>query len=219
LIRGLIVAAIALSIAAIVSAYPRHARETGAVCAACHTNPAGGPELTAAGTAFKADPKKKPAAPAPTSGYIGTNKCRTCHLPQFTAWQKTGHAHAMETLISAPDSTVVKMAAKLKLQVKGKAADSDGCVGCHVVGHKLPGGYPATDSVKTAQVMNVGCEACHGPGAKHLTAALADKKKTINTQPTAKMCMQCHTPVMSPKFNFEEYRKTGVHPIPAKTEG
>ena len=83
-------------------------------------------------------------------------------------------------------------------------------------------GYPAADSTKNAGLQVVGCEVCHGPGAKHVAAPMAEKKKSI-VKGTEKLCRQCHTPEASPKFIFEEFKKKGVHavaaPAPAKTSG
>lgn len=41
-----------------VQATPQFSSQTGKACGACHTNPAGGGKLTAAGEAFKAKMKK-----------------------------------------------------------------------------------------------------------------------------------------------------------------
>jgi hypothetical protein len=206
-------AASPIAFAVHVYAYPQAARTTKAACASCHANPAGGAELTAAGTAFKADPAKAPEAGQPVA-YAGTEKCKMCHMKQYKAWQSTKHAGALAALKAAPDTVVAAVAAKLGVKLEGAAASADGCVGCHVTGFQLPGGYPAADSAKTAAVAMVGCEACHGPGSKHVTAPMADKKKLINKAVGANLCMQCHTPVMSPGFKFEEKKKS-VHAVPA----
>ena len=215
---GLTCALVTLVAAPSTWAFPKYARETKAACATCHVSPAGGAQLTEAGTAFKADMTKKPT-PVAGADYVGSAKCKMCHMPYFKAWQTTAHAHAFEGLEKAPDTTVAKMAAALKVEVAGKASASESCVGCHVTGYKLAGGYPAADSAKTVAVTSVTCESCHGPGAKHVAAAMADKKSMIYGHPTAKMCVQCHTPAMSPNFDFEAYKKKGVHAVPAKTSG
>ncbi len=65
------------------------------------------------------------------------------------------------------------------------------CVGCHVTGYD-----PAK---KTWKQLGVGCERCHGPGSKHMTAATDAKKTTIllpsNFEPQvqAMACGQCHS--------------------------
>ena len=193
--------------------YPAFARQTKAACEACHVNPAGGADLSEAGKAFKADHSKAPGSEAKTTEYVSMNKCKMCHSKEYKAWQTSEHAHAMKSLATAGDKEIADRAAALKVEVKGHANQSDDCVQCHVTGFHLPGGYPAADSTKSAALENVTCEACHGPGGKHVSAPMADKKKTINRNVTEAMCRQCHTPEMSPKFNFEEYKKKGVHQV------
>jgi mono/diheme cytochrome c family protein len=210
--RRLVAAATVLAVAVNAWAFPEFARQTKAACIGCHANPAGGALLTDAGKAFKADHTKVPTVSGPE--YVGVNKCRMCHIKQHKAWLGTKHATAFKMLKSAPDTSVARMAAALEVRLEGKPADNDACVVCHVTGFKLPGGYPVADSSKTAAVANVTCEACHGPGAKHVAAPLAEKKKFINRGVTANMCTQCHTAATSPTFKFDEYKLRGVHPVP-----
>ena len=196
-------------------AYPSVARTTKAACAACHTSVAGGVELTDAGKAFKADNAKVPAGDVKGAEYIGSNKCKMCHMKEYKAWSETKHAHALENLAAAGADTVKATAAMLKFELKGAAAKTDECVVCHTTGFHLAGGYPAADSTLNANVAFVGCEGCHGPGSIHKAAAKEDKKKTINGGVTENMCKACHTPEMSPKFAFAEYKTKGVHAVPA----
>jgi hypothetical protein len=86
-----------------------------------------------------------------------------------------------------------------------------------VTGYQLAGGYPAADSVKSAALSGVTCENCHGPGSLHVAAPAAEKKKFTNKSASAAMCMQCHTPVATPGFKYEEFVKRGVHVVPAAT--
>ncbi len=217
LVLGILVAGVGLSLAFHAWAFPEFARQSKLACATCHANPAGGADLTDAGKAYKADMTKAPAAGAAKAAeFVGVNKCKMCHLKQYKAWQETKHSNALVFLQKADSGAVAGAAAKLKVELKGAAAKNDACVGCHVTGFKLAGGYPAADSAKTAAVANVTCEACHGPGSLHVAAAMADKKKFINKAVTANLCTQCHTAVMSPAFKFEEYKLRGVHAV-AKT--
>ena len=214
LVGGILLAALAMAVAAEVLAYPQFARRTKVACAGCHVSPAGGVELSEAGKLFKSDETKVPAATA-GADYVGNTKCKMCHLKQYKAWAETKHAKALVNLKNADAKTAADMATALKVELKGNPADNEACVSCHVTGFQLAGGYPAADSVKTAVVMNVTCEACHGPGSKHTTAATAEKKKFINRGVTAKMCTQCHTAETSPKFNFEAFKKLGTHAVAA----
>jgi len=59
--------------------------------------------------------------PAPVR-YVGSSKCRLCHLKQFKTWKATKHASNFEALIGAERS------------------DPD-CVRCHVTGFGRTGGF------------------------------------------------------------------------------
>jgi hypothetical protein len=194
-------------------AFPEVARQTKAACATCHANPAGGAVLSAAGTAYNVDGKAPAAVAVKPAEYVGTNKCKMCHIKQHKAWAETRHAKAWMGLVQADSNVAAERAAAMKVEMTGVPTATDGCVSCHVTGFHLAGGYPQADSTKTANVANVTCEACHGPGSLHVSAAMADKKKFINKAVTAKMCMQCHTATASPNFKFEEYVKRGVHTV------
>ena len=209
------VTALVLMVAARLWAYPELSRETKAACAACHTNVAGGTELTDVGTAYRHE-KKAPGAAAKSAEYVGSKKCMMCHMKQHKAWSTTPHAKALSNLAAADTATAGAMSRALGVTINGSAAKTDGCVSCHVTGFQLAGGYPGADEAKTAVVSGVGCESCHGPGSLHAAAPMAEKKKLINSKVTANMCMQCHTSTTSPKFNFEEFAKK-VHPVPKTT--
>lgn len=202
-------------------AFPDTARETKAACLSCHANPAGGPGLNPTGTAWKTAKTAFDAAAVKGADYAGSTKCKICHMKEYNSWKSTDHAAAMKALVSGPDSTKMKMAAALKVELKGPANEEAACLRCHTTGHALPGGYgsAAADTAKTAALAMVGCESCHGPGSKHIAAAMKDKKANINRQVTAAMCTQCHTPAMSPAFNFEEYKAKGLHQMKTPAAG
>lgn len=198
-------------------AYPQFARTTKVACVTCHANPAGGADLSDLGKAYKADASKAPAAAETKAAeYVGVTKCRMCHIKQHKAWLDTPHAKAWAALTSGDAKKTADMAAALKVEIKGSPSKTDECVACHVVGFQLAGGYPQSDSTKTAALINVGCEACHGPGSLHASAPMAEKKKLINRAVGENLCKQCHTPVTSPNFAFAEYKKKGVHQVPAQ---
>jgi len=79
--------------------------------------------------------------------YLGTTYCGTCHGQEHQSWQLTHHAVAWRTL-QRKDSTT-----------------DPACVGCHVTGHEQPGGWNPDDV--DSVLVDVGCEACHGPGGPH----------------------------------------------------
>jgi hypothetical protein len=149
--------------------------------------------------------------------YVGSTKCKMCHMKQHKAWSTTKHASALETLKDGDAKAIEAMATALKVDVKAGAAKTDDCVKCHVTGFKKETGYPQEDEAKSAALAGVTCEACHGPGSKHVAAAKADKKSMIVGHPTAETCEGCHTKVTSPKFNFDEM-KGKVHAVAAAAE-
>lgn len=110
---------------------------------------------------------------APSEGqpsYIGIEKCSSCHQEEKAVWDKTAHAKAYPTL-----------------QKKFVEYNLD-CVGCHVTGYDRPGGSTVTH---TAQLENVQCETCHGPGSLH--AADPTKKGLVLQKPEPKSCVsECH---------------------------
>lgn len=74
------------------------------------------------------------------------------------------------------------------------------CGTCHTTGYRIVSMEPATGKTIKAQwsEMNIGCEACHGPGANHVKAAKNEKKATIFNPANApidaqsKVCGYCH---------------------------
>jgi hypothetical protein len=204
--------ALVIAVATQLWAYPQFARQTKASCVTCHANVAGGAELSEAGKAFKADGKAPAAGTAKAAEYVGNAKCKMCHMKQFKAWSETQHAKAWAGLKNADPKKAAEMSTALKVEIKGSPSTTDECVTCHVTGFQLAGGFPQADSTKAAAVANVTCENCHGPGSLHAAAPMAEKKKLINHAVTANMCMQCHTPVTSPKFDFATMSKK-VHPV------
>lgn len=118
--------------------------------------------------------------------YIGAEKCRRCHEPQFTQWSSSPHGKAIATLVNA-----------------GKHQDQE-CVGCHVTGWQKPGGYAV--GMKDPNLENVQCEACHDVGTKHGRGELAAKI-------TEETCTGCHTGEWGKAkgFEFATYLQRVVH--------
>jgi hypothetical protein len=126
----------------------------------------------------------QPAAQVAEQSYVGTSQCFVCHRAQANTYSETNHAHAF---------------AHLAEKYRTDAA----CLKCHVTGFAEANGYVAeTDK----DLLMVGCESCHGPGARHIDAAqrfvLADPaeeakieqemRDTITKSPTDKVCTTCH---------------------------
>lgn len=108
--------------------------------------------------------------------YVGVKKCKMCHIKAFKSWEDTKHAKAFDSLSDADK----KDEAKLKKRT---------------VAFGKPGGFKSV--ADTPDLVNVGCEACHGPAGKHLAAPMKDKekKKASIQKPTEKnVCIGCHSP-------------------------
>lgn len=121
--------------------------------------------------------------------YSGSDGCRRCHLPAYTAWTGTKHARSLKSL-------------------EVKNADSNPvCLRCHSTGYGFSSGYgDGTDG----GLDSVGCEACHGPSAAH--AASGGRMPTpagIRTDcpPCVinEVCRLCHTSSWSPDFTLSGY--------------
>jgi hypothetical protein len=119
--------------------------------------------------AFK-DWTPEPAADG-QSGYIGIERCSTCHQEERAFWNRTAHASAY--------STLVRQHKEFNLE----------CTSCHVTGYAKPGGSTVThvDGLRDVQ-----CEVCHGPGSRHATNP-GDASLIVRT-PARTACVECHHP-------------------------
>jgi hypothetical protein len=84
--------------------------------------------------------------------FIGSAKCQNCHAAEFVKWKGTHHSNAFDAL--------EKTAKRPSL----RQYDAE-CIVCHTVGFGYKTGYE--DDKKTPELLNVGCESCHGPGSGH----------------------------------------------------
>ncbi len=142
--------------------------------------------------------------------YMGINTCFLCHsggeiAPDKSSWQGTAHAHIFSEGIDG---------------VAGHYGQN--CLSCHTVGYDantnaVNGGFDDIakqvgwifPSVFTngnwaniqskypalANVANIQCENCHGPGSEHAVTALQDhelSKKFISATTKSGDCNQCH---------------------------
>jgi hypothetical protein len=150
-------------------------------------------------TDFSADTEKLPIPEGQNLAkkiYAGASSCRQCHIPEYTQWQTTKHSHAMKSLLD-----------------KQMQFNTD-CLQCHVVAYKKPGGF--RDLRVTAQLANVQCEVCHGPGQAHIEeerhlaevvksgAAAPPRQAQLQMKWDAHFCMQCHNPQNDPDFHFDQ---------------
>lgn len=124
----------------------------------------------------------------PEAEYVGESTCVECHKETCTLLDKTGHEHAFATLVASGDQY-----------------DPE-CVRCHVTGWGDKGGYLGPDA--TPGMRNVTCEACHGPGRRHVELM----EPTVAGSLDGGMCLRCHDPDNSPQFDFKRYWPKIAHP-------
>jgi hypothetical protein len=123
----------------------------------------------------------------PTAAFAGSAKCAPCHAQAYALWKASGHAHALKDL-----------------EAEGESRDPD-CVRCHVTGLDSTVGF--VSRVRTPALADVGCEACHGPGAKHVADPGAAKLPKVHR--TA--CARCHDLGHSPGFVFPNFWRRISH--------
>ena len=143
--------------------------------------------------------------------FLGSSSCADCHETANTAWKKSRHSKAWQSL---------------KETAKPARNFDPECIACHVIGWSAPellpykGGFASEK--ETPQLVSVGCESCHGPGEKHILAERgsnetlqANLRKAIRLpieNGTAKKhCLTCHDGDNSPHFEFETYWKKIEH--------
>lgn len=161
-------------------------------------------------------------APAAHAGgnahlYVGATKCKTCHGKpeigdQYSAWAKTKHAKAMDSLRTEK--------ARQWAKERGIAdpATAKECVECHTTAYTAPAELKGS---KYSLEEGVSCEACHGAGNDYKKKSImVDKKQAVAAglvEQDAKVCVRCHND-KSPAYKSFDY-KTAVkkigHPVPA----
>lgn len=113
--------------------------------------------------------------------FAGSSVCRSCHSAAHESWTASKHSKALATLE--------------KVQHE---ADPE-CVPCHVVGLDKEQGFASR--AKSADLANVGCESCHGPGQKHMESPSEHRLGKAGEA----SCKPCHIPDHSPGFEFKTY--------------
>ncbi len=104
--------------------------------------------------------------------YIGSKACEDCHEDEYKIWKEgrdgheTRHAHAYATLLNPPKRSKIP-----------RNFDPE-CISCHVVGWNPQKYFPYQSGFwsleQTPELIDVGCEDCHGPGARHSAAENGD---------------------------------------------
>lgn len=130
--------------------------------------------------------------------YLGYRACQECHAEIVAGWKQTPHARAFAGLLK---------------QGADKQANP-GCVRCHVVAFEQDGGF--IDMGLTPELADVQCEACHGPGKKHVEAQGAGH---ITAKPDAASCRICHTEGQDKNFDYRKKSKLAHGPASVEKKG
>jgi hypothetical protein len=163
--------------------------------------------------------------------FVGSKKCKKCHLKQHKSWAATKMAKAFDAL-KPGERAEQKTAAGLDpekdytkdAECKDYTKDAE-CIKCHVTGYGKAGGF--VDIETTPDLAGVGCETCHGAGATYIQDQYMSlknkeyKKEEIvavgmTDQVGAEQCTGCHnseSPFVADDFvfDFEANKETGTH--------
>ncbi|MFQ5876439.1 MAG: cytochrome c family protein [Acidobacteriota bacterium] len=155
--------------------------------------------------------------------YVGSKKCKMCHIREWKSWSQTKMAKAFE-LLKPGIRGEQKEAAGLD-PAKDYTADPE-CVSCHSTGYGKPGGF--VDLETTPDLAGVGCEMCHGAGGtytqkQYMSLQNKNYKKqdlaavglvgTITAQTCRGLCHNNKSPFVGEDyvFDFEARRNQGAH--------
>mgnify|MGYP003573726611 FL=1 len=123
--------------------------------------------------------------------YVGSKKCMMCHGDQHKAWQEMKHSKAWASLND-------------EQKTSGKDDKGRACASCHSTGHGQPGGF--VSEKETPDLVNVGCESCHGAGSVHMKtmmmAQMNDETPEDKKISKSVGCVQCHNPHISYKKKY-----------------
>jgi len=107
------------------------------------------------------------------ASYVGAAKCKNCHPQEFSDFSKRKFSKSWKIL-----------------KMRGEESNAK-CLKCHVTGHGGKDGF--VSEAKTPHLIGKQCEACHGPGSKHMNnPADAMAKKELNISNKKNICIECH---------------------------
>jgi hypothetical protein len=95
--------------------------------------------------------------------YVGSKKCKMCHLKEWKSWAETKMAKSFELLRPGANAEAKK---KAGLDAEKDYTTDATCLPCHTTGYGKPGGF--VDEAGTPNLAGVGCEMCHGPGGTYV---------------------------------------------------
>jgi hypothetical protein len=154
--------------------------------------------------------------------YVGTKKCKMCHLKEWKSWNETKMAQSFELLKPGQRADEKKAAG---LDPDKDYTKDETCLPCHTTGYGKPGGFVNIET--TPNLAGVGCETCHGAGGtyvKNQYMSLKNKEYVkaevvavgMVSEITEEQCASCHntdSPFVGDDyvFDFEENKVKGTH--------
>jgi hypothetical protein len=135
--------------------------------------------------------------PHPTGRqFVGSETCGECHVEEYEIWEKTPHAHAMDSLVHPGERSEIP-----------RHYDPE-CLSCHVTGWNPQKFYPYDSGYlglkETPEMMHVGCENCHGPGSAHVDDSEnveLQREMILAYERAEQKCIECHDLDNSPDFH------------------
>ncbi len=162
--------------------------------------------------------------------YVGSKKCKKCHIKQYKSWEETRMAKSFEILKPGNNKEAKE---KFDLDVEKDYTKDQECLKCHTVGLGLSGGYATPDPEdkkavrKAKKLEGVGCECCHGPGSEYIKIfdEILKSKRTYKVEELyavglskigETVCNTCHneeSPSVNPGdvFDYEKRKEEGTH--------
>ncbi len=162
--------------------------------------------------------------------YVGSKKCKKCHIKEHKSWAETRMGQAFDIL---KPGTHKEAKEKFNVQVDKDYTTDTKCLKCHTTGFGEPGGYAIPvpgnkKSIRRAKKLEgVGCECCHGPGSEYVKVfddILKSKRKYKVEELYAvglrkvdeSTCKNCHneeSPTVLPgdSFDYQKRKNEGTH--------
>ncbi len=188
---------------------------------------AGAGSTTAAQTVLAA---VGPADGALSYSYVGSKRCKKCHIKEYRSWAKTKMGLAFKILKPGQSEEAKK---KFNLDVSKEYTQDETCLKCHTVGFGKPGGYAIPDpndkkAVRRAKKLeSIGCECCHGPGGEYVKVfqEIQKSKRKYRVEDLYAVglvkidestCLTCHneeSPTINAgdAFDYEKRKTEGAH--------
>jgi hypothetical protein len=154
--------------------------------------------------------------------FVGSKKCKMCHVKEFNSWAATEMAKATDVLKPGAAADHKKAAG---LDPAKDYTQDKTCLPCHTTGHGKAGGF--VDVATTPDLVGVGCESCHGAAGTYLQKEhMSLQNKEYKRADLVKVglvekvgeaqCLSCHqkgnkVPGHDKPFDFAKDKAKGTH--------